>query len=108
MDTSIIKVDKIVPDEKDIMRAENLSFRHHSFYGSGAPFGSEASKMAKVIKDPYKLVRRAKAVINRWGTRDYTGYSAGVPKRENVWIPFREALINMGFSWDQVHQIERG
>ena len=59
-----INVDLIHPDKKDTMRAENLSFRKGTFYGSGAPFASEASGMAKRITDAVKLVRRAKAGEN--------------------------------------------
>lgn len=70
MDTSTINIKSYTPQKKDIDRAENLSWCRGSYYGSGAPFQSEASKMAKLIKDPGKLIRRSIAVLMRWGTRD--------------------------------------
>jgi hypothetical protein len=96
-----LDVEAIIPDQKDKDRAESLVCNkaggRRSFYGSGAPFTVEASKMAKLITDPYKLVRRAKAVVNKWGTRDYNG--------ENVWEPFRDRLIQMGFTNSQIRAI---
>ena len=76
MDVSCINIKSYTPLKKDIDRAENLSWCRGSYYGSGAPFHSEASKMAKLIKDPDKLIRRAIAVVMRWGTNDYIGYDA--------------------------------
>lgn len=92
-----LDVEAIIPDQKDKMRAENLLFKGHTFHGDGSPWTSEASKMAKLITDPYKLVRRAKAVVNKWGTRSYNG--------ENVWEPFRDRLLDMGFTPEQIRLI---
>lgn len=106
-----IDVDSIVPDKKDRDRAEGLSFRGPTFHGNGRPWGSEASKMAKLIKDPYKLVRRAKAVVARWGADEgymsNTGYYHHVdPDKEyDVWGPFKARLQEMGFSYDQIKKI---
>lgn len=110
---SEIDVNQITPDEKDREHAENLQFRGSTFHGSGAPWASQASKMAKCIKDPFKLVRRAKAVVQMYGFYDY--YPEVIPpgkyfekeylKESNVWKPFADALNNMGFSYGQIREI---
>ena len=105
MDTSTINIKSYTPQKKDIDRAENLSWCRGSYYGSGAPFQSEASKMAKLIKDPDKLIRRSIAVLMRWGTGDHTGYICGQPKTENAWTPFRARLAEMGFTWQQIDEL---
>lgn len=105
MDTSNINVKSYTPLKKDIDRAENLSWCRGSYYGSGAPFQCEASKMAKLIKDPSKLIRRSIAVVMRWGTDDYTGYNGGQPKTENAWTPFRDRLYEMGFTGTQIYEL---
>ena len=61
--------------------------------------------MAKLIKDPYKLIRRAITVVKRWGTNDHIGYDAGVPKNENAWTPFRDRLYEMGFTRTQICEL---
>ena len=38
MDVSCINIKSYTPLKKDIDRAENLSWCHSSYYGSGAPF----------------------------------------------------------------------
>ena len=91
-----LDVDAIIPDQKDKDRAEGLRFRGRTFHGDNSPWGSEASKMAKLITDPYKLVRRAKAVVSRWGTES-RGFD-----RNNVWDPFRNRLLDMGFTPAQI------
>jgi len=101
-----IDVAKIEPQRKDYERALDFDWDktmgRRSFYGSGAPFAHNAEKMSKLIKDPVKLIRRAKAVVAVWGTRDYTGYSGGIPKEENVWKPFARALREMGLDGAQI------
>ena len=103
-------VEQLLPDDKDLKRASDLqyntSFGRWSFYGSGAPFTCSATAMARKIKDDAKLVRRSLAVLACWGTRDYTGYSAGVPKKENVWDPFESRLRERGFTWAQISTLE--
>ena len=101
-----LDVDAIVPDQKDIDRADGLSWQGSSFYGDGLPFSSEASKMAKLITDPYKLVRRAKAVVDRWGTETRTHINRSFGS-ENVWEPFWERLRAMGFSREQIDKISK-
>jgi hypothetical protein len=103
----IDRVDEIIPDEKDYQRANGLDQQGKTFYGNGAPFTSSASKMAKLIKDKEKLVRRAKAVAATWGTRDYTGYSSGKPITENPWKPFADALEANGFTKEEIYLISR-
>ena len=105
MDVSCIDIKSYIPLKKDIDRAENLSWCRGSYYGSGAPFHSEASKMAKLIKDPDKLIRRSIAVVMRWGTNDHIGYDVGVPKNENAWTPFRDRLYEMGFTGTQICEL---
>lgn len=105
MDTSGFHIRAFIPEKKDHDRAENLSWCRGSYYGSGAPFQSEASKMAKLIKDPGKLIRRSIAVVMRWGTGDHTGYICGQPKTENAWVPFRARLAEMGFTWQQIDEL---
>jgi len=102
-----IDIDKITPSQKDYDRADGLQFNGKTFYGNGSPFQSCASRMAKLIKDKVKLVARAKAIADRWGTGDYYGYSAGNPIKENVWIPFAEALEKAGFSYDEIRIISK-
>ena len=105
MDVSCINIKSYIPLKKDIDRAENLSWCRGSYYGSGAPFQCEASKMAKLIKDPDKLIRRSIAVVMRWGTNDHIGYDVGVPKKENAWTPFRDRLYEMGFTGTQICEL---
>ena len=113
IDVKDINVEEIIPTKKDIDRAKGLAWRGNTFYGNGAPFGSEASKMAKLIKDPIKLVRRAKAVVSYWDPRGYVGYYSDYygrhvdPDKDNdVWEPFRSRLIDMGFSGEQINTIK--
>lgn len=106
-----INVDEIVPQQKDYDRAKGLQFKGRSFRGDGQPWGSEASKMAKLIKDPIKLVRRAKAVAAVYGADEgymsNTGYYHHVsPDAEtDVWGPFKKRLIEFGFTNDQIGSI---
>lgn len=64
IDVTSIDIDTIFPDHKDIDRSTGLSFRGSTFHGNGAPWQSEVSKMSKLIKDPIKLIKRAKAVVS--------------------------------------------
>lgn len=105
MDISSINVRSIIPEKKDYERAEGLQYQRGTWYGSGAPFQSEAAKMAKLIKDPNKLVRRSIAVVMRWGTDNHVGYNCGQPKNENVWTPFKSRLVEMGFTWQQINEL---
>ena len=111
MDITSINVEHILPSRKDYERALDFDWDktmgRRRFYGSGAPFAHNAEKMSKLIKDPLKLIRRAKAVVAVWGTRAYTGYSGGIPKEENVWTPFERALRSMGFNYIQITEISR-
>jgi len=88
----------IKPDGKDYERA--LAFAYEN--DPDTPQTSKAEKMSKLIKDPLKLVRRSKAVVGIWGTDDYYNDNDGT---ENVWVPFRRALVNMGFNPDQIREI---
>lgn len=107
-----LDVANIEPQKKDYERVIrfdfDLTFGRCSFYGSSAPFSHNAEKMAKLIKDPIKLVRRAKAVAAVWGTRDYHGGTGGGNwKEENVWKPFARALESIGLEYSQITEISR-
>ena len=106
-----LNVSLIEPQTKDYQRALEMDFyksgMRNWFYGNGSPIQCLAEKQSKLIKDPVKLVRRAKAVAAVWGTRDYHGYAGGVPKEENVWRPFERALLSMGFDYAQIAEIGR-
>ena len=57
---NFIDVDAVQPEEKDIMRAKGL------FAGYGDSFDEgKASRMAQLIKEPMKMIRRVKAVCHR-------------------------------------------
>ena len=103
--------DNFPPEAKDTARVEEFwadqSFGKCVFYGNGAPHASGAKRMAKAIKDPVKLIRRSRAVVQRWGTRPHTGFSQGIPVEQDVWSPFKERLRELGFSWSQIAKIER-
>ena len=106
-----MNISSILPETKDFTRVKAFDWYVHGnrnwFYGSGAPISSNAEKMAKLITDTTKLVRRAKAVAAIWGTRDYTGFSNGIPKTENAWKPFDAALRREGFSSAEIAEISR-
>jgi hypothetical protein len=89
----------IEPEPKDYDRAVGLA----SSYDEYVPDSGKALRMANAIKDPYKLVRRSKAIVGAWGTEDYEGRSWS----ENVWRPFRDALRRMGFTDDQIDEISQ-
>lgn len=102
-----LELSTIMPDKKDYDRAEGLRFRGKTFYGNNSPWGSEAAKMAKLIKDKNKLIRRAKAVVATYGTEKHTGYvNGGTPVEEDVWGPFKDALMKMGLSREEIKAIE--
>ena len=95
-----INVELHNPLKKDIDRAKGLEYSKGTWHGSGQPWHSSASSMSKLILDPLKLIRRAKAVVQVWGTR-YRG------NEYEVWTPFKEALKDMGFTRDQISLIEK-
>jgi len=80
------------PESKDIMRARNLKVSRGKRSEDGLPFESEAEKMAKLITDVAKLVRRAKAV---W--REYRGPG---------FDPFYRALRRYGFTESQIAELK--
>ncbi len=88
--TSLVKWES--PESKDIMRARNLAISRGVRSEDGMPYASEAEKMAKLITDVAKLVRRAKAV---W--RVYTGPG---------FDPFYRALRRYGFSEGQIQELK--
>ena len=84
----LIDVSLLFPESKDLDRARDL-YKKGGWYAEG-----KASTMAKVITDPYKLVRRAKAVVMVNGRNDYRT----VPH-------FVDALRRMGFIQEQIQLI---
>lgn len=102
-----IDVNAIFPESKDEMRAEGLMVLRNRTKDDGSPFRSNASKMAKLIQDPYKLVRRAKAVSCLYGYGDYFPVRPGkfIDQDSNVFAPFAERLKEMGFSNSQIDDI---
>ncbi len=93
-----IPIASVKPENKDYERALGLA----SDYDDAVPSTPKAMKMSKLIKDPLKLVRRSKAVVGIWGTEDHEGKAFD----ENVWFPFKKALTDMGFTEDQIRDIE--
>ena len=102
MNVKEFNIASIEPEPKDYDRAVGLA----SSYDEYVPDTGKAQRMANAIKDPYKLVRRAKAVVGAWSTEDYEGRSVYIPK-PNVWLPFKSALVKMGFSEHQIDEISR-
>jgi hypothetical protein len=100
-------VNKIKPEPKDNMRAEGLMVMRGKSKVDKSPFRSNASKMAKLITDPFKLVRRAKAVSSLYGYGDYFPVKPGktIDQDANVFAPFAERLEEMGFNRQQIDDI---
>lgn len=97
----LITCSLVNPEDKDYDRALGLCYSDDP----ECPQTTKAVKMAKSIKDPLKLVRRSKAVAAVWGTGTYLNNNrrmGSTPMNENVWNPFREALVDMGFNEDQI------
>lgn len=88
MNNSEIDVAAIVPEAKDTGRAARLSLVKGVW--KDYPSVGAASKMAQAIDDPYKLVRRAKAVVQRYGTTS------------SAWRYFADRLWALGFTHEQV------
>lgn len=97
MNVKEFNISSIEPEPKDYDRAVGLSSSHDEY----VPDTGKAVRMANAIKDPYKLVRRSKAIVGAWGTDNYGTW------QENVWIPFRSALVKMRFTEDQIDEISR-
>lgn len=100
-DIQKIDVNSIKPEKKDLDRAEGLKVNAKKTHEDGSPWNVLAGKMAKLIKDPMKLVRRSKAVRMTYGD----AYDKN--KEADVWTPFKEALVSMGFSDSQISDIEK-
>ena len=110
----VIKIDEIdvravVPDAKDFERADSLQFQGRTFKGDCSGFEGQARRMAKAIKNPLKLVRRTMAVVNVYGAFGYMNYGSGVEScihaDSDVFRPFATALVDMGFSKEQIEQV---
>jgi len=108
MRVSNYRIDQIKPEEKDLMRARNLNFRSSLKGGiSETPLQGKADSMAKLITDPEKLIRRAKAIACYWGTADIVGEIEGVDIRVNVFRPFAKKLEENGYTWSEIDSIGR-
>jgi hypothetical protein len=99
MNVKELNISSIEPEPKDYDRAVGLATDYDEFI----PCRNKAIRMANAIKDPYKLVRRSKAIVGAWGTDTYEGRTWP----ENVWYPFEQALIKMGFTEGQIDEISR-
>jgi hypothetical protein len=99
MNVKDLIIDSIEPEPKDYDRAVGLAHEDQDY----VPSTGKAVRMANAIKDPYKLVRRSKAIVGAWGTDFYQGRTW----EENVWLPFESALRKMGFTEDQIEEISR-
>jgi hypothetical protein len=102
MNVKELNIDSIEPEPKDYDRAVGLASSHDEY----VPDTGKAQRMANAIKDPYKLVRRAKAVVGAWGTDNYKVKFDWLPS-PNVWLPFKSALVKMGFTESQIDEISR-
>ncbi len=99
MDVKKFNIGSIEPESKDYDRAVGLASSRDEY----VPDTGKALRMANSIKDPYKLVRRSKAIVGVWGTDTYEGRTW----QENVWIPFKNALDKMGFTEPEIDEISR-
>lgn len=95
-----IKVEYIHPDSKDLKRARDLS-KLPKGIDAGGPLQSKANPQAKAITNSAKLIRRAKAVVQIWGTGDHET----IKGTSNPWVPFRDKMIREGFSAEQVDSV---
>jgi len=102
-----IEIAEVVPEQKDYDRAEGLAMQGSSFKGSGLPFASQAFKMAKSIKDPIKMVRRAKAVFELYGAGNFFRGDAGNIHHEDddAFTPFAKIMLSRGFTHDQIKEL---
>ncbi len=98
-------VDRIVPEKKDLMRARHLKIKAKAKESDSIPYQGKANSMAKLITDPHKLVRRAKAVVSCWGTQNLVGTINGINIEVNMWTPFKTRLEELGFSSTQINII---
>jgi len=109
MSVQNLVIQTINPTQKDLDRVNGFDFYKRGmvnwFYGNNTPIESIATKQAKLIKDPEKLVRRAKATVARWGTQAHYGYSNGQSKEEWPWRAFKTRLQEMGFTNTQIQEI---
>jgi hypothetical protein len=87
-----INILDIQPEERDIERVIINMVDEE-----GKPLEKKAEKQAKLIKDPEKLVRRAKAVVSKWGVIQYTD--------GNMWSPFKKRMKEMGFTDRQIQDV---
>jgi hypothetical protein len=93
-----INVRVIEPEAKDYERAAGLMGEYDDH-----PSYEKALRMANAIRDPFKMVRRSKAIVGVFGTELIV---SGPPIRgANVWGPFRNALGRMGFTKEQIQII---
>ena len=102
---NFIDVDAVQPEEKDIMRAKGL------FAGYGDSFDEgKASRMAQLIKEPMKMIRRVKAVCQVFVEKRsrYNPGNQDMTKRQLTaalrWS-FKDPMLRLGFTEDQILRI---
>lgn len=102
-----LNVKEIRPTEQDIERANNLRWNGRSFFGNNSPFPGKVTTMAKTIKDPIKLVRRTKAIVQVYGVHGWCGLSDGGKKLHpsTPWKTFSNRLRELGFTHQQIEEI---
>lgn len=118
---SQMDVASIEPEPKDLMRARGMRAQANS---PEARRGA-AEAQSKLIRDPKKLVRRAKAVAAEYGVLDYFPETRARAERlrelglgerpstwnrdyklaHDAWAPFARALRSMGFTDEQIRII---
>ena len=91
MFTTQIDINTVIPDAKDTSRAAKLSLFKGKWLST--PSTGAASKMAQAIDDPYKLVRRSKAVAQRYGADS------------SAFRQFKYRLQELLFTAEQIKQI---
>lgn len=87
---------RLIPEKKDMQRAEDMLEN-----GDGSNYKSLASKMAKLIKDKDKMVRRYKAITYTFYKR-FRGYSI----YSEVTKAFEDVMLSMGFSIKELMDIK--
>ena len=99
-------INSIIPTEKDFEMVKTFIWNGNCTYGSNAPFTTVAKRLANRMKTEKNLIKKAKAVIEVWGTRDYQGgIGGGNWVTENAWKPFLDKLKEMDFTQSQINEI---
>lgn len=109
MNVQTLNVAQITATPHDIERVEGLRWNGRSFFGNNSPFPGKVTTMAKVIKDPVKLVQRTKAIVQIYGCREWCGMADMGRKQypSHPWQTFSKRLYELGFTREQVEAIRK-